>query len=71
MRFKEKHKLPFLLLSDTELSVIQTYDVWKEEKLCRKTHTGVTCSTYVIGEEGVAIKIFGKASPASNAVDIL
>ena len=69
--FKEKYELPFLLLSDTELSVIQAYDVWKEKKLYGKTYMGVTRSTYVIDEEGVIIKTFEKASPANNAADIL
>ena len=71
IKFKEKYELPFLLLSDTELSVIQAYDVWKEKKLYGKTYMGVTRSTYVIDEEGVIIKTFEKASPANNAADIL
>ena len=58
-------------MSDTELSVIQAYDVWKEKKLYGKTYMGVTRSTYVIDEEGVIIKPFEKASPANNAADIL
>lgn len=71
VKFKEKYELPFLLLSDTELKVIQTYDVWKEKKLYGKTYMGVTRSTYVIDEEGIIIKTFEKASPANNAADIL
>ena len=31
-KFEEKYGLPFTLLSDTELSCIQAYDVWKEKK---------------------------------------
>ena len=71
LNFKEKYELPFLLLSDTELSVIQAYDVWKEKKLYGKTYMGVTGSTYVIDEEGVIIKTFAKDSPDNNASDIL
>ena len=71
VKFKEKYELPFLLLSDTELKVIQAYDVWKEKKLYGKTYMGVTRSTYVIDEEGIIIKTFEKASPANNAADIL
>ncbi len=71
MRFKEKYELPFILLSDTELNVIQAYDVWKEKKLYGKTYMGVTRSTYIIDENGVIIKTFEKASPANNATDIL
>ena len=71
VKFKEKYELPFLLLSDTELSVIQAYDVWKEKKLYGKTYMGVSRSTYIIDEAGIIIKTFEKASPANNASDIL
>ena len=71
LKFKEKYELPFILLSDEALSVIQAYDVWKEKKLYGKTYMGVTRSTYVIDEQGTIIKTFEKASPANNAQDIL
>ena len=47
-RFEEKHSLPFTLLSDTEKTVIQAYDVWKEKKLYGKTSYGVVRTTYLI-----------------------
>ena len=71
VRFKEKYELPFILLSDEELKVIQAYDVWKEKKLYGKTYMGVTRSTYVLDEEQTIIKTFEKASPANNAQDIV
>ena len=70
-RFEEKQGLTITLLSDTELEVIQAYDVWKEKKLYGKTYMGITRSTYVIDEEGTIIKTFEKANPATNAQDIL
>ena len=71
MRFKEKYELPFILLSDVEHTVIEAYDVWKEKKLYGKTYMGITRSTYVIDENGIIIKTFEKASPQTNAQDIL
>lgn len=71
LNFKTKYELPFILLSDTETKVIQEYDVWKEKKLYGRTYMGVTRSTYVIDENGSIIKTFEKASPATNAQDIL
>ena len=71
LNFKTKYELPFILLSDTETKVIQEYDVWKEKKLYGRTYMGVTRSTYVIDEKGIIIKTFEKASPATNAQDIL
>lgn len=70
-KFIAKYNLPFILLSDTELSIIQAYDVWKEKKLYGKSFMGVVRSTYIIDEEGIIEKVFEKASPANNAQDIL
>ena len=49
-KFAEKHGLPFLLLSDPELSVIQAYGVWQEKNMHGKASMGVVRSTYVIDE---------------------
>ena len=39
--FAAKYGLPFILLSDPELTAIQAYDVWKEKKLYGKVSMGV------------------------------
>ena len=36
VKFAEKYSLPFVLLSDPELSAIQAYGVWQEKKMCGK-----------------------------------
>ena len=65
-RFEEKHGLPFTLLSDTEKTVIQAYDVWKEKKLYGKVSMGVVRTTYLIDENGVIVKAFDKVKAADN-----
>lgn len=70
-KFAQKHSLPFLLLSDPELSVIQAYDVWQEKKLYGKVSMGVVRSTYVINESGVIEQAIPKAKPDTNAAEIL
>lgn len=69
--FIEKHQLPFLLLSDPELTAIQAYDVWKEKMMYGKRVMGVVRTTYVIDEQGVIEKVFEKAKPDTNAQEIL
>lgn len=71
IKFKEKFELPFILLADTECTVIKDYDVWKEKSLYGKTFMGIMRATYVINEQGMIIKVFEKANPANNAQDIL
>lgn len=70
-KFIEKYELPFILLSDPELTAIRAYDVWKEKKLYGKVSMGVVRSTYIIDEAGVIEKVYEKASPDTNATDIL
>lgn len=70
-KFAEKHSLPFILLSDPELSAIKAYDVWQEKKNYGKVSMGVVRSTYIIDENGVIEKVFPKAKPDTNAAEIL
>lgn len=70
-RFEEKNSLPFTLLSDPELEVIQAYDVWKEKKTCGKVSMGVVRTTYLIDENGIIVKAFDKVKAADNPAQML
>lgn len=65
-KFEEKHNLAFTLLSDTELSAIKAYDVWKEKKNYGKVYMGVVRTTYLIDENGVIEKAFSNVRAAEN-----
>ena len=70
-KFAEKYGLPFLLLSDPELGVLQAYGVWQEKKLYGKVSMGVVRTTFIIDENGVIEKVMPKVKPDTNAADIL
>lgn len=70
-RFAEKHGLPFLLLSDPELTAIQAYGVWQEKKLYGKVSMGVVRTTFIIDEQGMIEKVMPKVKPDTNAAEIL
>ena len=70
-KFAEKHDLPFVLLSDPELTAIQAYGVWQEKKLYGKVSMGVVRFTYVIDKNGVIEKVMPKVKPDTNAAEIL
>lgn len=70
-KFAAKHDLPFILLSDPELTAIQAYDVWKEKKMCGRVGMGVVRSTYVIDENGIIDKVMPKVKPDTNVEEIL
>ena len=70
-KFAEKYGLPFVLLSDPELTAIQAYGVWQEKKNYGKVSMGVVRTTYVIDPEGVIEKVLPKVKPDTNAAEIL
>ena len=70
-RFAEKHALPFILLSDPELTAIQAYGVWQEKKLYGKTTMGVVRTTFLIDEQGRIQTVMPKVKPDTNAAEIL
>ena len=70
-KFAEKYDLPFILLSDPELTAIQGFGVWQEKKLYGKVSMGVVRSTFVLSPQGVVEKVFPKAKPDTNAAEIL
>ena len=71
LNFATKYNLPFVLLSDTELSAIQAYGVWQEKKLYGKVSMGVVRTTYIIDEQGRIEQVMHKVKPDTNAAEIL
>jgi len=70
-KFEEKYGLPFVLLSDTEKTVLEAYDVWKEKNNYGKIFFGVVRTTYLIDENGVIVKAFDKVKAAENPAQML
>lgn len=62
-KFAEKYNLPFILLADPDGTVIENFGV--------KGTFGALRSTFVISKMGLIEKVFEKASPDTNAADIL
>ena len=71
VKFAEKFDLPFILLSDPDLTAIKAYGVWQEKKLYGKVSFGVVRTTYVIDEKGFVERVMPKVKPDTNAAEIL
>lgn len=71
INFIEKHKLPFSLLADEDLSVIKAYGVWGEKTTFGKTYDGVLRTTFVINEKGIIEKVIDKVQSKVHAEQIL
>lgn len=70
-KFAQKNSIPFILLSDPELTAIQAYGVWQEKKLYGKVSMGIVRSTFLVDENGVIEKVWPKVKPDANAQEIL
>ena len=71
LNFATKYNLPFILLSDTDLSAIKAYGVWQEKKLYGKVSMGVVRTTFLIDENGIIKSVMHKVKPDTNADEIL
>ena len=69
-KFEEKYGLPFILLSDPELTAVKAYGAWQEKMNYGKPVMGVVRTTYLI-ENGIVVKAFGKVKAADNPSQML
>ena len=70
-KFKTKFELNFPLLADTDRSIIEAYDVWKEKSMYGKKYMGIERTTFVIGPDGKVTHIFPKVKVDKHADEVL
>lgn len=57
-KFIEKNQLPFNLIADTDMTLVQQMGVWGEKSMYGRKYFGTMRTTFIINEEGVIEKIF-------------
>jgi peroxiredoxin Q/BCP len=65
-KFRAKNDLPFVLLSDPDHAVAETYGVWGEKKMYGKSFMGIIRSHFIIDEEGRIVDAQIKVSPKQS-----
>lgn len=70
-RFKEKYRLPYRLLADTDHSVSEAFGVWVEKKFMGRTYMGINRTTVLIDPNGNVARVFDKVTPAGHSAEIL
>lgn len=70
-KFRDKYKIPFLLLSDETEEVHKLFNVMKMKKLYGKEYLGVERSTFVFDKEGNLIKEFRNVKAKGHAKEVL
>ena len=66
-KFKQKHGLPFTLLSNPEGEVLDLYGVWKQKSLYGRTFMGTERTTFLIDEKGIVRKVYRKVKVKGHA----
>jgi peroxiredoxin Q/BCP len=70
-KFTEKYSLPFPLIADEDLKIIQSYGVWGRKKFMGKEYDGIHRTTFVISEKGIIEKIIEKVATKTHTEQIL
>jgi thioredoxin-dependent peroxiredoxin len=69
--FRDKHGLPFTLLSDLDHRAAEAYGVWVQKSMYGRTYMGVERSTFVIGPDGALREALYKVRPKGHAASVL
>ena len=70
-KFKEKQDLNFLLLSDTEHTLSEAFNVWKEKSMYGKKYMGIERSTFILDENGQVIHEWRKVKVNGHVDDVI
>ena len=69
-KFDDKYELGFTLLADTEHTVAEAFDVWKEKSMYGKKYMGIVRSAFLI-QDGIVLNAWYKISPADTPTNLL
>ena len=69
--FRAKYELPFRLLADTSLQMLQDFGAWGEKKMYGKSTMGTLRSTFILDQDGILELIIEKVDTKNAASQIL
>ena len=70
-KFKDKYNLPYDLLADHDMELINRYDLIKPKNMYGKLVKGVKRTTYLIGPDQHLIHTFEEVKPEGHAEEVL
>lgn len=71
VRFREKYRLPFPLLSDEDHTVAEAYGVWGPKTFMGREYLGMDRATFLIGPDGVLEAVWPAVKPQGHAEEVL
>jgi len=69
-KFMKKEGLSFLLLSDEEGKLCESFGVWKEKSMYGKKYMGIERSTFLINPEGLIVAEWRKVKVANHVDEV-
>jgi peroxiredoxin Q/BCP len=69
-KFKDKYELPYDLLADPDMELINRLDLVKPKNMYGKLVKGVKRTTYLIGPDQRLIRIFEEVKPEGHAEEV-
>jgi peroxiredoxin Q/BCP len=70
-KFENKYDLPFTLIADSELKIIEKYGVWGEKSMYGKKYMGLIRTTFLIDSKGIIKHIINKPKAKEHAQEII
>lgn len=70
-KFRDKHELDVILVSDENGSTCEDYGVWIEKKMYGKTFMGIERTTFLIGADGKILQIWRKVRVPGHVGTVL
>ena len=69
--FKEKQGLNFILLSDNEHKLAESFGVWIEKSMYGRKYMGIDRSTFIINENGEIEKEWRKVKVKGHVDEVI
>jgi peroxiredoxin Q/BCP len=70
-KFRDKYELPYDLLADPDMELINRFDLVKPKNMYGKLVKGVKRTTYLIGPDQRLIHLFEEVKPEGHAEEVL
>jgi peroxiredoxin Q/BCP len=70
-KWKEKHGLPFPLLSDADHRVQEAWGIWQEKNMYGKKVMGTVRTTVLVGADGKVERVFPKVKVDGHVQSVL
>lgn len=70
-KFRDKHGLKVILVSDAEGDICERYGVWVEKSMYGKTYLGIERATFLIGADGTVARVWRKVKVPGHVEEVL